>query len=151
MSKRVFASISLVTLILAAGCARPFTPPPVPSTVPAADHTVRVIAKSKFWGSGCQLEVTPNRVNARNGQSIRWVLSVRDAECGSGDALVKIVMKWKDCQGRPNSEEPLNLDPPGMGNQVGRVKTGAVKQQQCFQYGVFAGSLYKDPELIIDL
>lgn len=151
MSNRVFASISLLTLIVAAGCARPFTPPAVPTTVPPADHTVRVIAKDKWWGSGCELEVTPRTVNARNGQSIRWVLSVRDAKCLSPDALVKIVMKWKDCQGRPNSEEPLDLDPPGMGNQVGRVKPGAVKQQQCYQYGVFAGSLYEDPELILDI
>ena len=149
MAKRVFASISLLTVIVAAGCARPFTPPAVPATVPAADHTVRVIAKDKIFG-GCDLDVTPKTVNARNGQSIRWVLSVQDPECLPADALVKIVMKWKDCRGRPNSEEPLNLDPPAAGYQSGRVKPGAVKQQQCYQYGVFAGSLYKDPELIID-
>lgn len=151
MSKRVFAAISLVTFVTAAGCARPFTPPQVPAAVPGADHTVRVIAKDKWWGSGCELDVTPKTVNARNGQSIRWVLSVQDDECLSSDALVKIVMKWKDCRDRPNSSEPLNLDPPGMGFQRATVKPGAVKQQECYQYGVFAGTLYKDPELILDI
>ena len=151
MSKKAFASIGLLTLLVAAGCARPFQVPAPPAGVPAADHTVNVIAKNKWWGGGCELDVTPNRVNARNGQSIRWVLSVRDDECGPATAAVKIVMKWKDCRGRPNSEEPLSLDPPGMGYQTGQVKPGAVKQQQCYQYGVFAGSLYKDPELILDI
>jgi hypothetical protein len=151
MSERVFVSISLLTLILAAGCARPFTIPPVPATVPAADHSVAVIAKDKTFGEGCDLEVIPPRVNVRNGQSVRWTLFIRDPECGPQTMPVKIVMKWKDCRGRPNSEEPLNLDPPGPGYQVARVKMDAVKEQRCFQYGVFAGSLYKDPELIIDL
>ena len=151
MAKSVLASISLLTVIVAAGCARPFTLPAVPATVPAANHTVRVIAKDKFLG-GCHLEVTPPTVNVRNGDSIRWVLVVQDEKCLSPDALVKVVMKWKDCRGRPTPDEPLNLDPPNMGYQSGTVKPGAVvKEQRCYQYGVFAGTLYKDPELIIDL
>ena len=149
MSKRLLVAISLLTFVVTASCARPFSPPQVPPTVPPADHTVHVIAKDKIFG-GCQLDVRPNRVNARRNQTIRWVLTVEDTECLSSDALVKIVMKWKDCRGRPNSEEPLDLTPPGMGNQVGTVKAGAT-QNQCLEYGVFAGSLYKDPELIIDL
>ena len=150
MAKRVFASISLLTVIVAGGCARPLTLPDVPATVPDANHTVRVIAKDKVFG-GCSLDVTPKTITVNNGQSIRWVLVVQDAECLSSDAPVKVVMKWKDCRGRPTPDEPLNLDPPNMGYQTGTVKPGAVKEQRCYQYGVFAGTLYKDPELIIDL
>jgi hypothetical protein len=150
MSRIAAASISLLTLLVAAGCARQFTPAAPPATVPPAVHTVNVIAKDKWFG-GCELEVTPRRVNARNGQSIRWVLSVRDPECGPATAPVKIVMKWRDCRDRANSQEPLDFDAPGTGFQVARVKGMAVTQQQCFQYGVFAGSLFADPELILDL
>jgi hypothetical protein len=149
MSKRVFASIGLLSFLVAASCARPFVAPAPPPVVPPADHNVAVIAKDRVWG-GCSLDVRPPTVNARNGQAIQWYLVVEDAHCVADKAELKIVMKWKDCQGRPNSEEPLTFDPPGMGSRVGHVKPGAVNQRQCFQYGVFAGTLFKDPELIID-
>ena len=147
MSKRVLASIGLLTFIVAAGCAAPFTPPQVPPGAPAADHTVYVVAKDRVF-LGCHLDVRPERVNARRMQTIRWLLVVED-DCLPSTALVKVVMKWRDCRGRPNSEEPLDLNAPGMGNQVGTVRAMAT-EGQCLQYGVFAGTLFKDPELIID-
>jgi|SRR5688500_11330526 hypothetical protein len=147
MSKRVFAALGLLAFIVTAGCARPFTAPQVPPGVPAADKDVHVIAKDR-WILGCHLEIVPPVVNARRGQSIRWMLTVQD-DCVPSNAPVKVVMKWKDCRGRPNSEEPLDLNAPGNGNQVGTVKAAAT-EGQCFQYGVFAGTLFKDPELIID-
>src|SRR5688572_20643534 len=110
MSKRVFAALGLLAFIVTAGCARPFTAPQVPPGVPAADHTVNVIAKDRVI-MGCHLEVRPPVMNVRRNQTIRWVLSVED-NCVSADAPVKVVMKWKDCRGRPNSEEPLDLNAP---------------------------------------
>ena len=146
MSKRVLASISLLAFIVVASCARPFVAPQLPPGAPAADKTVYVIAKDRVIG-GCHLDVRPPVVNARRNQTILWQLTVED-NCIPSDAPVKVVMKWKDCRGRPNSEEPLTFT-AGMENQVGTVKADAT-QGACFQYGVFAGPLFKDPELIID-
>jgi hypothetical protein len=150
MSKRALVSISFLAALVVAGCARPFTPPAVPASVPPAERTITVVAKDPAIG-GCRLEAIPPVANARNGQSIRWVLAVQHAHCVPENAEVKIVMKWRDCRGRPNKEEPITFDPPGAGFQRGQVKGMAVSQQQCFQYGIFAGDLFLDPELILDI
>lgn len=148
MSKKVFvAALGLLTFIVAASCAARLSVPQVPPGMPNADKDVHVIAKDRFI-LGCHLEVIPPVVNARRAQTIRWMLTVED-DCLPSNAPVKVVMKWRDCRGRANSEEPLDLTAPGAGNQVGTVRANAT-EGQCFQYGVFAGALFKDPELIID-
>lgn len=148
MSKRVLAAIVLLLFIAAAGCARPVSAPQPPGGGGQGPRLVRVVAKDR-WILGCHLVVTPNRVNARRGETVRWELMVEDAKCGSQTATVKIVMKWEDCRGRANSEEPLDLSPPAAGSHEGTVRANATIGQ-CLQYGVFAGELFKDPELIID-
>jgi len=148
MSKTHAAALMLSVSLVGAGCGPRQVVAPAPPVTPAAQVIVNITAYDSAFG-GCKLKVDRRRAGVGLNQTIQWALTRIEDNCATPQDLVKIVMKWKNCAGRPNSTEPLDFDPPAAGSQTARPKPGGMVGA-CYQYGIFVGELFLDPEIILE-